>query len=414
MTSGKKVLIVEDDALISAGLLQTVRSFGYETGKVVATGEDAVISAKEIKPDIILMDIKLAGTMDGIEAARIIRSAQDIPVIYLTAYSDDERLRESLHTEPYGYLIKPVKNDDLRTTLEITLYKHQMDIALRESEERYRAIITQAMEGIVLFDRDSHTIIETNPAFRDLVGYTEKELATMNIFNIVPYPPETVKSLFSKLECESQCRLGEQKIRRKDNSLLDVECNSSFIRYKGKNMIICVIAHDVTERKRAESALFEANKKLNLLSSITRHDVLNQLMALRAYFILTKKKITDPDLSDIIHKEEEVLDTLEHHVIFTRDYQNLGMKGSAWQNVDEIVRKVAATLPINKTRVETDRSDLELYADPLLEKVFYNLIDNALRYGGEHMTTIQFSSRETEKGFIVFCEDDGVGMVVSL
>ena len=142
------ILIVEDEALIAANLVQTLTSLGYSVQKPVATGEDAIRSVKTRKPDLVLMDIELAGSMDGIETAEKIRAIADIPLVYLTAYTDDKRLTKARLTEPYGYIVKPSHNHELRATIEMALYKHALDRKLKESEERHRILADAAHDVI--------------------------------------------------------------------------------------------------------------------------------------------------------------------------------------------------------------------------------------------------------------------------
>jgi len=167
----------------------------------------------------------------------------------------------------------------------------------------------------------------------------------------------------------------------------------------------------VRELRQATDALQVANKKLNLLSSITRHDIRNQLMALKTYIELSGEFVDKPEqLAEYFKKEEMIADTLERQINFTSDYEDMGVNSPAWQNVDVIVNKAANGHPLNEIRIETSCYDREIFADPLLEKVFYNLIDNALRYGGQKMTVIRTSSQDSEKGLVISVEDDGVGI----
>jgi len=168
---------------------------------------------------------------------------------------------------------------------------------------------------------------------------------------------------------------------------------------------------DITDRKSAEKALRQVNKQLNLLSSITRHDILNQLLVLKGYLELSHEVIDKPEtLIEYIKKEEKATNTIEAQIVFTRDYQELGVAAPEWQNVNASIRKAVAGLPMRDIRVEPDPADPEVYADPLFEKVFYNLIDNALRYGGEQMKTIRVLSQESDASLTIICEDDGVGI----
>jgi signal transduction histidine kinase len=177
--------------------------------------------------------------------------------------------------------------------------------------------------------------------------------------------------------------------------------------------IIATIAQgqDITERKRVEDALFQANRKLNLLNSITRHDILNLLMALRSYIELSRDSAKEnPDLADFIDKEESIAQNIEDQIRFTGDYQAMGVKKPSWQNINEIVIRTKELLPMRDVRIDLDKKDLDVLADPLFEKVFYNLFDNALRYGGDHLKTIRVFSNETGTGLLIVCEDDGAGL----
>jgi PAS domain S-box-containing protein len=169
--------------------------------------------------------------------------------------------------------------------------------------------------------------------------------------------------------------------------------------------------YDIQGRRQAEEALKQVNIKLNLLSSITRHDINNQLLSLMAYLELSKESLGDvARTSEYIIKEERAANAIERQIIFTKEYQDLGVKAPVWQNVEASVKKVLTVLPMRDVRVFAEVNNLEVYADPLLEKVFYNLIDNALRYGGQKMTAIRISSQESETGLIIFVQDDGEGI----
>jgi PAS domain S-box-containing protein len=169
--------------------------------------------------------------------------------------------------------------------------------------------------------------------------------------------------------------------------------------------------YDIQARKQAEDALMTVNSKLNLLSGITRHDIKNQLFTLKAYLELSKNTLSDPaKTAEYIIKEERATDAIERQIAFTKEYQDLGVNAPAWQNVETCVRKALTALPMRDIRVSVEVGDLEVYADPLLEKVFYNLIDNALRYGGTAMTSIRITWQESDNELVIFIEDNGSGI----
>jgi CheY-like chemotaxis protein len=129
-----RILIVEDEAILAEDLGLSLENLGYLVRGKVSTGEEAVKLAEKLKPDLILMDIKLQGDIDGIEAADQISKRLDVPVVFLTGYSESDVLERAKKTEPYGYIGKPISVSELRNTIETALYKHASDKRVRESE----------------------------------------------------------------------------------------------------------------------------------------------------------------------------------------------------------------------------------------------------------------------------------------
>jgi signal transduction histidine kinase len=209
---------------------------------------------------------------------------------------------------------------------------------------------------------------------------------------------------------QSPFPVSEIDIRLSDSTVRHCLIKTVPIEDKGIPAFLSVIT-DITERKAAEDALLRVNKKLTILSSITRHDIKNQLMALQTYLELSKEKPNlVPTSSEYLKKEIKIVETMGHQIDFTKVYEDMGTTAPSWQNIRASVLRAVAALPMRDVKVEIDRSDLEIYADPLFEKVFYNLIDNALKYGGEAMTAIRITSLETGTGLVITCEDDGAGI----
>jgi signal transduction histidine kinase len=169
---------------------------------------------------------------------------------------------------------------------------------------------------------------------------------------------------------------------------------------------------DITETRQAEGALRRANRHLSLLSGIVRHDIRNQLLALKAYLEISKATLGDEKMtSEYIARQEQVADTIERQILFSKEYESLGAGVSTWQNVAESIRERMKDLDLTGISVTLDALDgIEVFADPLLEKVFYNLLDNSLRHGGDAVTRIRFSSSRKGSGLLLVCEDDGHGV----
>jgi PAS domain S-box-containing protein len=247
----ERIMIAEDDGIIAARLQSILVKLGYVVPAVVASGEEAVRQAAAVRPELVLMDVRLAGDLDGIEAGRQIRSGLGIPLIYLTAYMDDTLLQRAKRTEPYGYLVKPVQDRELRATIEVALYRHRMDRQLRESEERYRAVVSQSVEGITLFEAETGHLLEANGAFQRMLGYTAQEILALTICDVMEHGRASANPDLSVVLKNRQAALGERRFVRKDGSLIDVDVSASLITREARP-VVCLVAHDITERKQAE------------------------------------------------------------------------------------------------------------------------------------------------------------------
>ena len=155
MNTAIRILVVEDEFVTGLEIRARLEDLGYEVLDILDTGEEAVRKAGELRPDVMIMDITLRGEMTGIEAADTIRRDYNIPVIYLTAHSDEATVQKAVHSEPFGYLIKPLDERALHTTIRMALYKHSMDKALIESEKRYRTIAELSEDLLFILNRDT-------------------------------------------------------------------------------------------------------------------------------------------------------------------------------------------------------------------------------------------------------------------
>lgn len=165
----------------------------------------------------------------------------------------------------------------------------------------------------------------------------------------------------------------------------------------------------ISKLTRMSDALQLANKKLNLLSNITRHDTLNQLTALGGYIELARMSTTDQKVLEYIQKQDKAIESIRQQISFTREYQNIGVHAPLWQNVQGIVERSAGTASLGQVTIQADLRSIEIFADPLLEKVFFNLLENAKNHG-KTITQIRISARESDEGLIISCEDNGEGI----
>jgi PAS domain S-box-containing protein len=294
------------------------------------------------------------------------------------------------------------------TFLMLNMARAQEEIG--SSETRYRNLADNLPDYIIVHDGES--IRYANPAITRLAGIAPVSLAGQSIYSLLSQPGATEVREFIRetLAGNSLVSYCESDLRFHAGTIHHCIVKTVRINDQGKLSSLSVIT-DISEQKAAENALFQTNRKLSILSSITRHDIMNQLLGLKGYLDLSKDSLDDRSaMEEYIRWEEQIADTIGRQIEFTKIYENMGVHAPVWQNVELMVRHAIAALPLRRVGVIVDRPDLEVYADPLVEKVFYNLIDNALRYGGGEMKTIGFSCRETEAGLILACEDDGEGI----
>ncbi len=281
-------------------------------------------------------------------------------------------------------------------------------LALRESDERFTAFMSNLPAAAFLKDESGRTLF-ANTYLQDLLGFKNWKGKTT---------PELVAGeVGQQMTGADRIALREGPLKIQETMpdtkgvLRTFETIKFPVHFEDKPVLLGGIALDITDRIQAEEALRQSNRKLNLLSGITRHDIKNQLLALTGYLEISRKYLDNPvRTAEFIEKEKRIAGIINNQISFTKVYEDLGVKAPVWQNVSALVKQIITGLPMRDVRIESDESGLEVYADPLLEKVFYNLIENALRYGGEHMTRIRFFTRQSEKELVLFVEDDGGGI----
>ena len=181
------ILVVEDEPVVALDLRTRLTRMGYIVVETVARGEDAVALAGTLSPNLILMDIRLRGGMDGIAAAEEIRNRYGLPVIYLTAHADEATVDRARITEPFGYILKPFDERELRTVIEMALYKHDAERKLRESERRYATTLSSIGDAVIATDPGGGVTF-MNPVAEKLTGWSLAETfgtSLKSIFEIV-------------------------------------------------------------------------------------------------------------------------------------------------------------------------------------------------------------------------------------
>lgn len=166
-----QILVVEDEAIVAKDVSNRLRQMGYSVSETASTGEDAIERTKTTRPDLVLMDIHLKGNLDGIDTATQIRRQHDVPIIYLTAYADDDTVARAQLTEPAGYLLKPFVERELQTTIEMALYKHRNERRLHAREQWFANTLRSMCHGVIATDENGRVTF-MNATAENLAGIT--------------------------------------------------------------------------------------------------------------------------------------------------------------------------------------------------------------------------------------------------
>ena len=264
------ILIVEDEAIVAADLFGQLDRLGYQISGQTPRGEEAVVLARDLSPDLVLMDVRLAGPMDGVEAAQIIRRECDIPVIYLTAHSDSATLERAKLTESFGYLLKPFEELGLKTQIEMALYKHQTERKLRESEARLARAQEIAHLGSWELDFASGTLIWSDEVYR-IFGLRPREFgATYEAFleHVHPSDRRAVDKAYSSSlsDGHDSYEIKHRIVRRATGEVRWVQEKCTHIRdASGKLLRSVGMVLDITEREWAEKTLHASEAKYRSL-----------------------------------------------------------------------------------------------------------------------------------------------------
>jgi PAS domain S-box-containing protein len=262
-----RILVAEDEAIVAKNIETRLNRTGYVVSAVALSGEEAVQQASETRPDLVLMDIKLAGEMDGIEAAEQIRARFGIPVVYLTAYADKETLQRAKMTEPFGYVLKPFKAEELCSAIEVALHRHEMDKKVKESEARYRAVVEDQTELICRFRPDG-MLTFVNEAY---CRYFDKRREELIGYSFMPLIPEEDRGFvgegIASLSSENPVATHEHRVVRPNGEIGWQQWTNRAIFDEGGCLVeFQAVGRDITDRVRAEQALLKRNRELTLLN----------------------------------------------------------------------------------------------------------------------------------------------------
>mgnify|MGYP003970565305 FL=1 len=292
-----RIQIVEDEAIIAMEIESQLQSLGYEVTSIVDTGEKAIEKAEVDKPDLILMDIRIKGEMDGIDTAEEIRNRFGIPVIFSTAYLDENRIERAKITMPFGYVLKPIQERDLRVTIEMALYvsrgdveRRKVETSLFESEQKYRSLFEKMINGFALLEMiysdDGKTIdcryLDANPAHEKLTGLKSKDIIGKTARECIDNLEDAWIENYEQVE-----KTGEPM--QIENYVDGLKSWYKVFAYRPKSGLVAVVFENITERKQAEEALKESEEKFRTV--ITNSQAVTFILDENGVFILSEVRL---------------------------------------------------------------------------------------------------------------------------
>jgi PAS domain S-box-containing protein len=246
-----RIFIVEDEAIVADDIRQTLTDLGYAIAGTARTGEAAVTLIGETRPDLVLMDIHLAGSMDGIDVAGEVHTSLEIPVIFLTAYADRALLSRARVTEPYGYLVKPYDERSLQSAIEIAIFKHRMEQRLKTSEATTRLMVDTTPDLLYLVSSEGKFLM-VNSALAERAGAGTEDLVGTSAYEMVGR-----KILSPRMACWQLDLRGEKRQNfeeQLDDRWYDVTISTVYDN-QGVPEKYAVSARNVTIRKQAEEQM---------------------------------------------------------------------------------------------------------------------------------------------------------------
>jgi PAS domain S-box-containing protein len=404
------VLYVDDEPeLLTLGRLILEKDGEF----VVETAESAQEGLEKLRRrhfNAIISDYLMPDT-DGIEFLRKVRSEfGQIPFILFTGTGREEVVIEAMNQGVDFYIQKggdpKAQFSELIHKIREAVARNRTEKDRQEKSEELDQFFTLALDLLCIADSEGR-FRRLNSAWETTLGYQSDELVGKKFLDLI-HPDD----LNATIIAVDQMSAGKEVInfvnrfRCRDGSYRWIEWRS----FPYGEKLIYAAARDITERKQVEQALQLANKKLNLMAEITRHDIRNKLTVLGGYLSLLKEYPPKPQAMMYIDKLMATTLTIAEHIEFTRLYQNLGVVAPSWQNVQATFFRACTHVELQQVHIRSDLDNLEIFADPLLERVFYNQIDNTLRYGGTMVTMMSLDARKTPEGLIINIEDNGIGI----
>ncbi len=418
--SKEKILIVEDDRIVAEGTKRSLKKLGFDVSGIVSYGERAFERVKECDPDLVLMDIMLKGEMNGIEATNQIQTQLNVPVVYLTAYTDEEVLDQAKITEPFGYIVKPFEERELNTAIEMALYKHKIETKLKENEAWLSTTLRCIGDAVIVNDTKGY-ITFVNSVAETLTGWNHEKAIGKSVTDVFKIINEHTREIIDNPVTKAFRKgtiidlPGNSILITKEGKEIPIDDSIAPIRdEKGNITGIVLVFRDISERKHAERERIKLQNQLNqsqkmeaigTLAGGIAHDLNNLLTVILGFTELTIDDL--PKLHPVRQYVKEIQtasyksqDVVKQLLSFSRktDIKRKPVKISPI--IQECLKFLKSAIPANIKIVNTlpDESYVVL-ADPTqIYQVIINLCTNAAHAISENGGIIKVSLSDIEIG----------------
>jgi two-component system cell cycle sensor histidine kinase/response regulator CckA len=435
LTSTARILVVEDESIVALDIKSGLESLGYEVVALVSNGEDAIQKAVDLQPDLVLMDIQLKGEMDGIEAAQHIQTQLDIPVIYLTAYTDQVTLKRAKITEPFGYLLKPFEERELHTNIEMALYKQRTEKRLKESE-RWLAITLKSIgDGVIATDAQGY-IQFINPVAQALTGWSQEAAQGKDFEEVLHIIHEETRVRIESpvaraLGMGQVILLGDDVILvAKDGTEIPIDDSAAPIwNDTGGISGVVVVFRDISVQRQTQEALrqyaseLEArNEDLDAFAHTVAHNLkapLNPMIGFATLLEQDYRTLSEDELREylqVIAQSGHKMSNIVEELLLLAQARSKDVEITPLP-MGRIVAEVESQLAyvIEEYQAEIIISETWPIAQgygPWIEEVWANYISNGIKYGGQP-PRLELGATELPDGMIRFwVSDNGPGLTL--
>jgi len=426
-----KILVVEDEIIIAMEIADRLSSMGYDVLRIVANGEMAINVVMQDKPDLILMDIMIQGDMDGIDTATKIRKFSDVPVIYLTANADEATLQRAKVSDAFGYLIKPFEEKELNTTIEMALYKHNMEAKLRANEAQFRSLFENSSIGIYRMDLQGRIIL-ANPELLKILGCKSiEDLENKKAYECMVGGISDMQGMFQILQKKGKLKNHNLEVLRKDGTKIPVSLSGAIVKDKDGIRRLDGTIEDISMQIKYQKGLIKAKEKAEESDKLKSeflagmsHEIRTPINTIMSYVSLLEDELkgsNNPEFEEIFHAIElgslritRTVDSILNMAQFQAGTfevfkTKIDLKGEILKNLEDEFRNSAKQRGL-ELRFSDEADKTNLLGDKYsLTQLFVNLVDNALKYTKEGFVEVR-TYYDDEGVLSVDVKDSGIGI----